>query len=136
MCSPFRHAHPLLLPHRHQVLWRDLVPLAWQVDASLALSLLDHFPAVLEVKAALQALVVVHASEAEVSVCRRSVAARCVERCVLSAPVDITLAPGASAPLPTGPEPAQGCAAAGDSTRQPSMQRHAAVPARVDARHW
>ena len=48
------------------MLWRELVPLAWQVDPCLGLSLLDHFPAVPDVRAGLQRLVLQHAASAEV----------------------------------------------------------------------
>jgi hypothetical protein len=37
---------PFLCSHRPlQVPWREYVPVAWQVDPCLALTLLDHFPA-------------------------------------------------------------------------------------------
>lgn len=42
------------------------MPLAWQVDPCLGLSLLDHYPAVAEVRAGLQRLVLQHATSPEV----------------------------------------------------------------------
>lgn len=47
--------------------WRQYALTAWQVDPALALSLLDHFPAVIELQAALDDLVVKHAAEVKVS---------------------------------------------------------------------
>lgn len=49
-----------------QMRWREYVPVAWQVDPALALSLQDHFPANSDVKHALEALVVEHAHAAKV----------------------------------------------------------------------
>jgi hypothetical protein len=49
-----------------QMRWRDYVPVAWQVDPALALSLLDHFPSNGDVKHALELLVVEHAHAAKV----------------------------------------------------------------------
>jgi hypothetical protein len=46
--------------------WREYIPVAWQVDPALALSLQDHFPANSDVKHALEALVVEHAHAAKV----------------------------------------------------------------------
>ena len=46
--------------------WREYVPVAWQVDPALALSLQDHFPANSDIKHALEALVVEHAHAAKV----------------------------------------------------------------------
>lgn len=54
-----------------QVPWRDYAMTAWQVDPALALSLLDHFPAVNELRATLGSLVVKHAAEARVSCLQR-----------------------------------------------------------------
>jgi hypothetical protein len=49
-----------------QMRWREYVPVAWQVDPALALSLQDHFPANSDVQHALEALVVEHAHAAKV----------------------------------------------------------------------
>lgn len=49
-----------------QMRWREYVPVAWQVDPALALSLQDHFPANSDIKHALEALVVEHAHAAKV----------------------------------------------------------------------
>jgi hypothetical protein len=62
--------------------WKEYVPVAWQVDPALALSLLDHFPATSEVKQALEQLVVEHAHAAKVrtghkQVCVHNVAVYC-----------------------------------------------------------
>jgi hypothetical protein len=46
--------------------WREYIPVAWQVDPALALSMMDHFPANTEVKTALQQLVVEHGHAAKV----------------------------------------------------------------------
>ncbi|KAF8068220.1 PI4KA1 [Scenedesmus sp. PABB004] len=43
--------------------WRQYVGLAWQVDPCLALSMLDHFPAQADVRAALEGLVLRHAAD-------------------------------------------------------------------------
>lgn len=51
-----------------QMRWKEYVPVAWQVDPALALSLQDHFPAVPEVKQALEQLVVEHCHAAKVCV--------------------------------------------------------------------
>jgi hypothetical protein len=59
-----------------QVPWREYVPVAWQVDPCLALSLLDHFPASESLRAALEAMVVKHAADTQVgclAVCYASV---------------------------------------------------------------
>jgi len=50
-----------------QIRWKEYVPVAWQVDPALALSLQDHFPANTDVKQALEQLVVEHAHAAKVS---------------------------------------------------------------------
>jgi hypothetical protein len=49
-----------------QVPWREYVPVAWQVDPCLALSLLDHFPASEPLRAALESMVVKHAADTQV----------------------------------------------------------------------
>ncbi|KAF6255212.1 kinase-like domain-containing protein [Scenedesmus sp. NREL 46B-D3] len=49
-----------------QVPWREYVPIAWQVDPCLALSLLDHFPASEPLRAALESMVVKHAADTQV----------------------------------------------------------------------
>lgn len=49
-----------------QVPWKEYVPLAWQVDPCLALGLLDHYPATGQLRTALEAMVVKHATDPQV----------------------------------------------------------------------
>lgn len=57
--------------------WKEYVPVAWQVDPALALSLSDHFPANSDVKQALEQLVVEHAHAAKVRMQYMCVATCC-----------------------------------------------------------
>lgn len=128
-----------------QMRWRDYVPVAWQVDPALALSLLDHFPSSSDVKHALELLVVEHAHAAKVApvhnrMCSATTAqhAHSTASAVCTSFVDCSLPGDLNMPCGlccAGSDAAQGCPAASDCTQQRKAGQDDALPAAVGTWH-